>query len=124
DEDRAAMEAVRELLQGELDADAAVQVALLNNPELQATYEELGVAQAELVQAGLLANPIFEAEVKFHDGTAAFEGGAIADFLHIFQVPLRRRIAEDALEAAKLRVTGAVVDLAGEVREAFYTQQA
>src|SRR5688500_4930633 len=42
---------VRELLASKLTADAAVQVALLNNRDLQATYAELGVAQADLVQA-------------------------------------------------------------------------
>src|SRR5215207_9439443 len=45
---------VRQLLAQPLSSDAAVQVALLNNPTLQATYEDVGVAQADLVGAGLL----------------------------------------------------------------------
>src|SRR4051794_34206503 len=45
EDDHAAHEAVRRLLQKPLTADAAVQVALLNNANLQATYEDLGVAQ-------------------------------------------------------------------------------
>ena len=45
---------VKELLTNPLSVEAAVQIALLNNRTLQATYEELGVAQADLVQAGLL----------------------------------------------------------------------
>jgi cobalt-zinc-cadmium efflux system outer membrane protein len=52
---------VASLLDSELTLDSAVQIALLNNRNLQATYEELAIAQADLVQAGLLQNPIFEA---------------------------------------------------------------
>ena len=33
--------------------------------DFQATYEELGIAQAELVEAGLLHNPTLGAEVRF-----------------------------------------------------------
>ena len=40
---------VRALLRDTLTADGAVQVALLNNRDLQALYAELGVAQADLV---------------------------------------------------------------------------
>ena len=42
---------VDDLLSTALTADSTVQIALLNNPSLQATYASLGVAQAELVQA-------------------------------------------------------------------------
>jgi hypothetical protein len=39
-------EAIRALLRRTLTADSAVQVALLNNRELQATFEEIGIAQS------------------------------------------------------------------------------
>src|SRR6184192_200737 len=57
-QDAEAQAAVISLLRRPLTAGSAVQVALLNNHNLQATYEELGIAQAELVEAGLLRNPI------------------------------------------------------------------
>jgi outer membrane protein TolC len=50
---------VAELLQQPLGADAAVQLALLNNRGLQAAFFELGIAEADLVQAGRLPNPGF-----------------------------------------------------------------
>ena len=56
-DDAAVDRAVRALLQHPLTADAAVQIALLNNRTLQATYEDLGVAQADLVQAGVVEEP-------------------------------------------------------------------
>ena len=42
---------VRELLGQPLTPESAVQIALLNNPGLQAGYAEVGIAEAELVQA-------------------------------------------------------------------------
>ena len=119
-------EAVRGLLShGELSADDAVQVALLNNRSLKAIYEQLGVAQADLVQAGLLRNPVFDAEIKFAEGGGGtqLELAVVQEFLDVFQVPLRKRIARQSFEAAKLRVGGAVLDLAGRVRQAFYIYQ-
>ena len=69
--DKEAAEKVDSLLKTKLTADEAVQIALLNNRDLQAVYSDLGVAQADLVQAGLLKNPIFEAAIKFPTSGAA-----------------------------------------------------
>lgn len=49
----------------DLTIDIAIQIALLNNPKVQATLEELGIAQADLVEAGLLSNPSFEVEARY-----------------------------------------------------------
>ena len=49
-EDAKVAEAVKELLAKDLSIDAAVQISLLNNRSLQANYESLGVAQAELAK--------------------------------------------------------------------------
>jgi cobalt-zinc-cadmium efflux system outer membrane protein len=121
DEEAAAK--VNSLLEGELTATSAVQIALLNNRGLQATYQELGIAQADLVAAGLLRNPIFNAAVGFEEGggQAELDLSVTEEFLSILLLPLRRRVAAAGFEAAKLRVAGAVLDLAGEVKAAFYT---
>ncbi len=120
-QDHEAHAAIDSLLERELKPDAAVQIALLNNRSLQAVYEELNIAQADLVQAGLLKNPIFGGEVRWDTG-----GGGTAvvldvsqNFLSLFTLPLRRGRATAVFEAAKLRVTSAVLDLAGETREAY-----
>lgn len=118
--------AVRRLLADELGAREAVQIALLNNHDLQAVYEELNLAQADLVEAGLLRNPVFSGEVRW-----ATDGGGTGvaldlsqDFLSLLFIPLRKGRAEAQFEAAKLRVTGEVLDLMGRVQAAFYAVQA
>jgi cobalt-zinc-cadmium efflux system outer membrane protein len=126
-EDAEVAAAVADLLAHNLTADGAVQTALLNNRELQAIYEELNLAQADLVQAGLLRNPVFSGEVRW--ATSGSEGPGVVldltqDFVSLFYLPLRKGRAEAAFEASKLRVTAAVVDMAAEVRSAFYEYQA
>ena len=117
---------VRELLAGQLTVDTAVQVALLNNRDLQSTYAELGLAQADLVQAGLLQNPVFDIGLKFplSGGITTLALGTAIDFLDILYLPLRRRVAAARFEDAKLQVTGAVLDFAAAVQAAFYRHQA
>ena len=50
---------VNELLQKPLTIDDAVQIALLNNRGLQASFDELGIAEADVVAAGRVPNPHF-----------------------------------------------------------------
>ena len=120
-EDAEAQAAVASLLRRPLTADAAVQVALLNNRNLQATYEELGIAQADLVEAGLLRNPIFTFERRFPG--QALEMDLLKEFIDILLLPLRKRIAAAQFEAAKLRVGHEILKTAAEVRAAFYEHQ-
>jgi outer membrane protein, heavy metal efflux system len=126
DLDKAAAEQLRSLLRRKLTADDAVQIAMLNNRDLQATYAELGVAQADLVQAGLFKNPILDAAVFFPlTGVRPdFQLSVVVGFLDALYVPLRKRVAAAQFEEAKLKVTGAVLDFAAQVRTAFHVHQA
>src|SRR5262245_61649528 len=117
---------VQELLAGELDLNAAIQIALLNNRSLQAVYAQLGIAQADLVQAGLLQNPILSAQVTIPTPAGLFTGAAIGfvqEIVSIMQMPLKKRIAGAAFEEAKLTVSAAVIDLVTAVKRAFYRAQ-
>jgi len=124
--DKEASEKLHSLLKRKLTADDAVQIALLNNRDLQALYSDLGVAQADLVQAGLLSNPIFDGSVLFPlsgGGQPNLELSAAMNFLNIFYIPLRKRVAAARFEEVKTRLAGSVLDFAGRVRRAFYTYQ-
>jgi cobalt-zinc-cadmium efflux system outer membrane protein len=123
DDDKEADDAVDRILRRELTVDGAVQVALLSNSSLHAKFEELAISQADLVQAGLLKNPTFTF------GRTAWEAEHISpnlfasveqDFLDIVTMPMRKRVAATELEAAKLEVGDHVLELAAQVREAFY----
>ena len=125
DDDGTALELVHEILKHDLTADDAVQITLLNNRRVQAIYEELGIAFADLVQAGLLKNPVFDASVRWASGeSATIELAVIENFLSVLFIPLRRKIAAAEFELAKSHVIAAVLDLAWETRAAFYIYQA
>jgi cobalt-zinc-cadmium efflux system outer membrane protein len=125
-QDQEAAEQLRALLRRKLTADDAVQIAALNNRDLQALYSDLGLAQADLVQAGLFKNPILDAAVFFPlSGVRPdFQLSVVVGLLDALYVPLRKRVAAARFEEAKLRVTGAVLEFAGQVRSAFYQHQA
>ncbi|HKM57583.1 MAG TPA: hypothetical protein VJX28_02480 [Chthoniobacterales bacterium] len=61
------LEEVRRLLRSPLTMNAAVQIALLNNQSLQATFEEVGLSAADLQEAGTIPNPRFDLSARFPD---------------------------------------------------------
>ena len=118
--------AVRAMLRKELTLPNAVQIALINNRMLQAEYEELSIAQADLVQAGLLANPTFSGSLKFptSGGDPPDIGlGVELDFLGLLFIPARKQLAGAQLEQVKWRLGDAVLAHAAEVRATYYRLQ-
>jgi outer membrane protein, heavy metal efflux system len=119
--------AVGALLAKPLGPEDAVQVALLRNRGLQAGYAELGLAQADLVEAGLLQNPVFDASVRFpnmaHLATDV-DLGLTQGFLNLLLRPAKLQIAQAQAEATKLRVAAEVLDLVTEVKTAYFRLQA
>lgn len=115
------------LLEQELNIEQTVYIALINNRNLLATYEDLGIARAALVQAGLLPNPIFAMSYRFTTSSAItdlIDVSLLQRFLETLLIPLKKRAAFYELEATKLRVTSEVLDLIGHTKMAFLTLQA
>ena len=119
----AALADVRALLKKPLTVNRAVQIALLNNRELLATFEDVGVSAADLREAGIWKNPSFDLSVRFPDRAptgANWAGAAAFDLLDLLMMPLRKRVAADKLAAAQLHVADAAVRLVAEVKMAVY----
>lgn len=115
--------AIDDLLTNEVSADAAVQVALLNNQHLQATYEDLGITQADVVEAGLLENPVLFGQARFPDSSPSLtnlEFEVSQNFLNILMLPARKKLAAIQFEEVKLRVADEVLKLAVDVRATYY----
>ena len=109
-----------------LSENDAVQIALLNNRDLQALYTRLGIAQADLVQASLLHNPVIDAITGFpiSGGIVDLSFGIAMDFIDLLYTPLRKRVATAKFEETKLRVAAEVLDVAWRTQMAFYRHQA
>jgi outer membrane protein TolC len=123
----AAEEHTQKLLSAPLDADAAVQLALLNSQALQAQLQELGIARARLVSALRLPNPTVSAALHYNvDDTSdtSLEAEALIDLSALIFLPIQGGAAGEALDAAALNVTGQVLDLAFRTRISFFEYQA
>jgi outer membrane protein TolC len=111
---------VRKLLASPLSADAAVQIALVNNAGLQATYAELGIAEADVVQAGRLRNPLFSySRLRVLDALE-IERIFLFDVLSLITLPLRTNLERQRFEIAKIRVAAQVLRVAADTRRAYY----
>ncbi|MGH7859634.1 MAG: TolC family protein, partial [Candidatus Binatia bacterium] len=117
---------IRALIGEGLAADEAVEIALLNNRELQAVYTDLDVAQSDLVQSSLLHNPVADVVAGFPvgGGMVDLSFGVALDVIDLLYVPLRKRVASARFEETKLRVAGQVLDLAWRTQTAFHEHQA
>ena len=114
---------IQYLLTNELTPEAAVQIAFLKNPNIQSIFEELGIAHADLVEAGLFSNPAFELDVRYplvKNLHTNIEYLVTTAFLDIFLVPLRTKVAAAEFEQAKRRVTHEILNLSFEVRQTYY----
>lgn len=119
--DGKSQDAVQQLLAKPLTAENAVKIALLNSAELQAAFEDLGVARADLVSALRLPNPVAEGSVRFRKNESATLDFAVTENLtQLIFLPLRNGAARAQLEAAKASVAGRTLDLVLQVRAAFY----
>src|ERR1700756_3699089 len=122
-----ALQEVRQLLRKPLTVDTAVQIALLNNRSLQATFEEIGLSAADLIEAATIPNPRIDLEVRIPDKPPSgtyIDYSAALDFLSIIMIPLKKRVAKDQLEATALRVADDTLELVKQVKSAFYSLQA
>jgi outer membrane protein, heavy metal efflux system len=113
--------AISALLQAELSADRAVEIAFANNRELQATLEGLGVARAELLAATTVRNPLFHIEARFPgDPNAPIELGVVQTLLDLLNRGSRKRLGLARFAMARDRVSAAVVNFAAEVRMDYF----
>jgi outer membrane protein TolC len=110
---------VQELLTKPLSADDAVQIALLNNPSLQATYSILGIAEADLVQAGRLHNPGFSFARLERADVFEYERKFIFDVFGLLIIPTRTKLETRRFEQTRLAVSAEVMRVAAQTRRAY-----
>jgi outer membrane protein TolC len=117
---QAARDTVKRLLKRPLTADAAVQIALINNRGLQAAYNELGIAEAAMVGASLPPNPVVSLSRIAGSGETEIEGRIVADILALATLPARADIAADRFRQAQWRARAESLRVAPAPRRAYY----
>ena len=119
-------EKIDSLLLGQLTVDAAVKVALLNNPIIQVIYYDLEIAYADVIQAGILGNPTLSAFVlnSQEDTGKHTEISIEQNVLDLLLLPLKKKLARAEYQQVKLQVGHAVLEIIKDTKTAFYVLQA
>jgi cobalt-zinc-cadmium efflux system outer membrane protein len=107
---------------GVLTEEEAVALALRNNRALRADLELIGQAEADLVQAGLLTNPMFSlmAMLPSGGGRAMLRGStSLLPLEDLWLIPERKKVAAAAMQETVLRVADRAVETTREVRVSY-----
>jgi outer membrane protein TolC len=122
DQDRDAVaKRTQELLSKPLGMEDAVQVALLNNPGLQASYGELGISEAALVQAGRLPNPgfTFSRTSSNSSDITVYNRSWTFNLLSALAMPITTRIESRKFEQTKLLAANGMLTVTADTRRAY-----
>lgn len=115
---------VDDLLSEPLSADDAVAIALLQNPRLRATYAQLGLAAADVYEAGRLSNPRLSASWLDSDDPAAVADqvtfGLAQSFTDLLLLRARSRLASGELERVQQVAAGEIIELAADAEAAWF----
>ncbi len=112
---------VKDLLQKPLTVDAAVQVALFNNRGLQASFYELGLSEANLVQASRLPNPRFSMLYARNGGDYTIDQALTFNVFSLVTMGRAKAIEQRRFEQTQRQTSLNVLSLAHETRNAYYT---
>jgi outer membrane protein TolC len=109
------------LLAQPLSVDDAVQIALLNNPGLQAALNTLGIAEADWVSAQRLPNLGFSIGRFTRSSEVEWEYGLHISLVRLLTMPMRADIEQRLFEQTRLDLSLEVLRLAADARKAWVT---
>ncbi|MDO8631592.1 MAG: TolC family protein, partial [Phycisphaerales bacterium] len=126
DADALSAEQIETMLADGLTVDEAVRLALLNNRQLQAEFMAIGVAKADLVQAGLLSNPTLAFSAQFPEGggRSNIQASLAQNIADLWQIPKRKKAADAGLQETILRVAHFATTLVQQTKIDYYRAKA
>jgi len=107
------------LLEKPLSADDAVQIALLNNPGLQAAFNTLSIAEADWVAAQRLPNPGFSIGRLTRGSEVEWERSLHFNLARLLTMPMRADIEQRLFEQTRRELVLEVLRLAADTRRAW-----
>ena len=114
-QDDASSQATESMINTELQAPltqaAAVRIALLNNPDLQAQFEDIGIHKADLVQAGMFSNPSLASLFRWPLAGLGinFELDGSFPLSEFWLLPTRKKMAKKQLDAKLYEIANQVL---------------
>jgi outer membrane protein, heavy metal efflux system len=102
---------------------SAVQIALRNNPKMRMLYADIGIAQAELLDATRIANPSFSwTRLKPTEGNlpAKLSFGLSQSMTDLLMLGARRKLGFGILQRTSSEITAQVSTLIFDVESAYW----
>ena len=112
-------ERVEALLRDPLTPDSVVQIALLNNRDLQVAYNDLGLSEIASVEASLPPNPKLSLSRIAGGGIVELEVRLLANILMLATLPARKEMARQRFAQAQRVAVEATYRTALEARRAW-----
>jgi len=115
---------IDEALKTPLTQENAVRIALLNNADLQAHFEHIGISKADLVQAGLWTNPHLSTLFRFpfSGGSTAIElEGLLFRLSDLWRLPLKQKMAQAMLDRTLIKIADDVLITKRETKKTYNT---
>jgi cobalt-zinc-cadmium efflux system outer membrane protein len=112
---------IGDLLADGLTRDEAVELALRNNNRLQAAFAKLGIADADLAQAGLHTNPTLDFLARFPGGESGseLEAELLFSLSDLWLLGPRQEVEQARLQQVAAHVVGDVLNTAADTRMAY-----
>ena len=109
----------RQILAQPLTANSSVHLAFFRNPSVQASLANLGIAEADVAQAGRLANPIISIGRITGVGILEIERTVLFSLMSLFTIGARSEIAKDKAEKARYDTALAILKVANDVERSW-----
>ncbi len=105
-----------------IDLHSAIQILLSQSPQVRIELAQLGIADAQRLQAELISNPHLSiGALKPEDGGRwQLDVGLSQPLLALFTRPLRRQLAEDNLLSVQLRLQARLQKLIAQTADRYY----
>jgi cobalt-zinc-cadmium efflux system outer membrane protein len=121
-EEAAARAKAAELLAGGVTLQEAQQLVLLNNPQVRSALMRVGMARADVVQAGLWSNPTLGLFflVPEGGGVTQFELYLAQNIADLWMIPARKRASQRDLDRAIVSAAQEIAALVFDAKTAYF----
>jgi len=120
DDEREVRDKIASILAKPLAADEAVQIALMNNRGLQASFAELGIKAADLAEMSLPPSPGASFKRLAGGGSVDIERQLGIDVIGLLARPILYDIERQRFERQKLRAARSILAVAAATRNAYF----
>lgn len=103
-----------------ITSEQAIALGINNNSLLQAAFDEIGIAKADLEQAGFYSNPHLETIFRIPRQTGDqtnIELSLTFKLSDVWQVPLRKKVAKDELERKTFEIIDMILRLRADIQK-------